>query len=106
LGWLSECPKEGAPHPIGVSKSGQAGDDINRVAALLHHQPRGFDSQIFDGFGWRLTRSGVERSTKLAGTKMGHCGELVDGQGCLKILLGICEDRLNSVGLRFQIQQR
>jgi hypothetical protein len=38
---LPERAQEGAPHAIAVAKSRLAGHDIDRVAALFHHQPGG-----------------------------------------------------------------
>ena len=40
---LSEGAQEGAAHAVAVGKTGLLGDDVDRMAALLHHQPGGLD---------------------------------------------------------------
>jgi hypothetical protein len=41
---LAEGAKEGAAHPFTIGKSCLAGNDIDRMPALLHHQPGGFEA--------------------------------------------------------------
>jgi len=40
---LSEGAQKGAAHAVAIGKTGLPRDDVNRVAALLHHQPGGLD---------------------------------------------------------------
>jgi hypothetical protein len=57
--------QEGAAHTVAIGKAGLPGDDIDRMLALLHHQPGGFDTQIFHRFGRRLAGLRTERLAKL-----------------------------------------
>src|ERR1700748_1176321 len=59
---LSESAPEGAAHAVTVGKTGLPGDDLDRMAALLHHQPGGLEAQILDRLGRRLAGLGVERT--------------------------------------------
>ena len=52
LRWLSEGAQEGVPHTVTVDKTRLPSDDIDGMAALLHHQPGGLYSQVLD----RLSR--------------------------------------------------
>jgi hypothetical protein len=58
---LAEGAQERAAHALAVGEAGLAGHDVDRVAALLHHQPRGLDPQILDRLGRRLAGLGMER---------------------------------------------
>src|SRR5260221_1256351 len=40
---LSEGAQKGAAHAVAIAKTGLPRDDVNRMAALLHHQPGGLD---------------------------------------------------------------
>jgi hypothetical protein len=44
LRWLSEGAQESATHAVAISKTRLPGDDVDRMAALLHHQARSLDS--------------------------------------------------------------
>ena len=41
---LSEGAQEGAADPVAIGKTGLPGDDVDRMAALLHHQAGGLDA--------------------------------------------------------------
>ena len=68
LGWLSEGAQEGAAHAVAISKTRLPGDDVDRMTALLHHQPGGFNAQVLDRLGGRLAGLGVEGTAELART--------------------------------------
>src|SRR5258706_8922324 len=68
LRWLPEGAQEGAAHAVAIGKTGLPGDDVDRMAALLHHQPCGLDAQVLDRLGRRLAGLGMERTAELART--------------------------------------
>jgi hypothetical protein len=43
---LSKGAPEGAAHPVAIGETRLPGDDVDRMEALLHHQPGGLDAQI------------------------------------------------------------
>jgi len=43
---LSEGAEEGAAHAVAIGETRLPSDDVDRMAALLHHQPGGLDSQV------------------------------------------------------------
>jgi hypothetical protein len=45
---LSECPDEGTPHPLAISKAVLPGNFLGGEAASLHHQPCRFHAQPFN----------------------------------------------------------
>jgi hypothetical protein len=63
---LSKGAQESPAHAVTVGKTCLPGDDINRMAALLHHQARGLDAQVFDCLGRRLAGFDLERTAELA----------------------------------------
>src|SRR5271156_6806245 len=65
---LSEGAQEGAAHAVALGKTGLPSDDVDRMAALLHHQPRGRDAKVLDRLGRRLAGLGPECSAELTWT--------------------------------------
>ena len=65
---LSEGAQEGAAHAVAIGKTRLPGDNVDRMAALLHHQPGGLDAQVLDRLGRRLAGLGAERTAELART--------------------------------------
>src|SRR5690242_18021617 len=65
---LSEGAQEGTPHSVAISKTRVPSDDIDRMAALLHHQSGCLDAQVLDRFARRLTGLSAERAAELART--------------------------------------
>src|SRR5258707_4617210 len=51
---LSKGAQEGAVHAVAIGETRLPGDDVDRMAALLHHQAGGLDAQGLDRLGWRL----------------------------------------------------
>ena len=51
--------------------------DIDRMAALLHHQAGGLDPQVLDRLGRRLAGLGMEGAAELARAQMRRIGKLV-----------------------------
>ena len=47
---LSKGAQKCAAHALAVRKTGLRSNDIDRVTALLDHQPGCFDTQVLDGF--------------------------------------------------------
>jgi len=45
---LSESAQEVAAHAVAIGKTRLSGDDFDRMAALLHHQPSGLDAQVLE----------------------------------------------------------
>jgi hypothetical protein len=46
---LAEGAEERTAHPLSISETVLPGNFLGGEAARLHHQPRGFDAQSFDG---------------------------------------------------------
>jgi len=65
---LPEGAQEGTAHAVAIGKTGLPGDHLDRMAALLHHQPGGLEAQVLDRLGRRLAGLGVERTAELART--------------------------------------
>src|SRR4051794_13232749 len=95
---LSEGAQEGAAHAVTIGETGLPGDDVDRMAALLHHQTGGLDAQVLDRLGRRLARLGAERTAELARTEMRRFGELADRQRRREIALRIGQRALDTVG--------
>ena len=102
---LPEGAQEGAAHALAIGEAGLAGDNVDRVPALLHHQPRRFDAQMFDRLGRRLSRLGVECAAELARAQMRGLGQLLDRQRVAQVAPGIVERLLDAVGLGIQVEQ-
>ena len=45
---LSEGAQKSAAHAIAIGKTRLPGDDVDRMAALFHHQPGGLNAQVLD----------------------------------------------------------
>jgi hypothetical protein len=84
---LSEGAQEGAAHAVTIGKTGLPSDDVDRVAALLHHQSGSLDAQILYRLRRRLAGLGTECSAELTRTQMRRCGELYYRQRFIKIAL-------------------
>jgi hypothetical protein len=65
LGGMAESSHKRATHPLSVDKSGFYGNDFHWVTAVLHHNPCGFQSKLFDGLGRRLSCLGSKGPAKL-----------------------------------------
>ena len=65
LRWLSKGAQEGAAHAVAIGKTRLPGDDVDRMAALLHHQAGGLDAKVLDRLGRRLAGLGAERTAEL-----------------------------------------
>ena len=76
------------------------------MATLLHHQARGFETQVLDRLGRRLAGLGVERAAELARTEMGGFGKFADRQFRGEIALRIGQRTLDTVRFGLQLQQR
>ena len=48
---LSKGAQEGAAHAVAIGETRLPGDDVDRMAALLHHQASGLDAQVLDRLG-------------------------------------------------------
>src|SRR5258707_2568936 len=66
LRWLSEGAQEGAAHAVAIGKTCLPGDNVDRMATLLHHQAGGLDAQVLDRLCRRLAGLGLERTAELA----------------------------------------
>jgi hypothetical protein len=53
------------------------GDDVDRMAALLHHQASGLDAQVLDRLGRRLAGLGAERAAGLTRAQMRRVRKLL-----------------------------
>jgi len=62
---LSKGAQEGAAHAVAIGKTRLLGDDVDRMAALLHHQARGLHAKVLDRLGWRLAGLGAKRTAEL-----------------------------------------
>jgi hypothetical protein len=65
---LAKGAQEGAAHAVAIGKTRLPNDDVDRAAALLHHQPGGFDAQVLDRLGRQLAGLGAEGTAELART--------------------------------------
>src|SRR5258707_4533725 len=65
---LSKGAQEGAAHAVAIGKTRLPGDDVDRMAALHHHQAGGLDTKVLDRLGWRLAGLGAERTAELTRT--------------------------------------
>jgi hypothetical protein len=102
---LPEGAQEGAPHAITIGKARLPSYDVDRMAALLRHQPGGLESQVLDRLGRRLPGLGAKRAAELAWTEMRHFGDLSNCQRSIEIALRIGECGLDTVGFGLQFQQ-
>ena len=66
---LSEGAQEATAHPLAVAESGCTGDLFGRQTALLEHQSGGFEPEIFDRLGGRLSGLRSEHAGELAWTE-------------------------------------
>ena len=66
---LSEGAQKGAAHAVAIGTTGLPSDHVDRMAALLHHQPGRLDAQVLDRLGRRLAGLGAERTAELARTQ-------------------------------------
>src|SRR5258708_30035637 len=96
---LSEGAQKGAAHAVAIGEAGLPGDDVDRMPALLHHQPGGLDPQIFHRLGRRLAGLSTERAAELARTEMRRFGKLKNRQWGSEIALGIRQRALNAIRL-------
>jgi hypothetical protein len=75
---LSEAAQEAPAHPLAIAESSCAGDLFDRQAALIEHKP-GFEPEIFDGLGGRLSGLCSEHAGKLAWTETRSFSKLSQG---------------------------
>jgi hypothetical protein len=71
--------QEATAHPFAITESGCAGDLFDRQTALLEHESGGFEAEIFDGLGGRLSGLCSEHTGKLAWTETRSFGKLSQG---------------------------
>ena len=71
LGRLTECPQEGAAHPLPVGEAGLPGHRIERMPAILQHGPGGVQAKVLDGLRGRLAGLLAEDAAELARAQMG-----------------------------------
>src|SRR5258707_8258072 len=102
---LSEGAQEGAAHAVAIGKTRLPGDDVDRMAALLHHHASSFDAQVLDRLGRRLAGLGAERTAELTRAQMRCVSKLLNRQRRSEISLRICQCALDTVGFGLQIQQ-
>jgi hypothetical protein len=102
---LTEGAQESAAHAFTIGKAGFAGDGIDRMAALFHHQAGRFQPQVLDSLGRRLTRFGAEGAAELAGAEMCGFGQFFDGERRFQIAARMGKRLLDAVGFRFQFQK-
>jgi uncharacterized protein len=103
---LPEGAQEGSAHPFAIGETRFRGNDIDRVPALLHHQPGRFKAKMLDGLRRRPTGLGVEGTAELARAEVCRVRELFDGECGAKVLFGIGKGVLNPVGFRVHLQKR
>jgi hypothetical protein len=65
---LSKRSQKSAAHAVAIGKAGLPGDQVDRMAALFHHQARGLDAKVLHRLGRRLAGLGVERAAELTRT--------------------------------------
>src|SRR5258708_28390832 len=75
---LSKGTQERAAHAVAIGKTRLLGDDVDRMAALLHHQAGGLDAKVLDRLGCRLTRLGAERTASVTPAQTRPAGQLFD----------------------------
>src|SRR5271169_5079231 len=63
---LAEGAQEGAAHAVAIGKTRLPSDDVDRMAALLHHKAGGLEALVLDRLGRRLAGLGVECTAELA----------------------------------------
>jgi hypothetical protein len=67
---LADDAQKGSAYPFPISKARLDSNDVERVAALLQHQPGGFDPQVLDRPGRCLTGFGAEDTAELTWTEI------------------------------------
>ena len=86
---MADDTQEGAAHSLLIPETGFGGDRINRVPALLYHQPSRLDPEAFNCFGGRHAGFGPKRSAELARTEPSHKGKLLYRKRRSQILPGM-----------------
>jgi aryl-alcohol dehydrogenase-like predicted oxidoreductase len=66
---LNRAVEEATAHPLAIAESGCTGDLFGRQSALLEHQSGGFEPEIFDRLGGRLSGLSSEHAGELARTE-------------------------------------
>ena len=66
---LPEGTQEATAHPLAVAESGCARDLLDRQTTLLEHEFGGFEPEILDGLGGRLSGLCSEHAGELAWTE-------------------------------------
>lgn len=94
---LAGGAQKGAAHPFPVGEAVFDGDHIERVAALLQHQPGGFHAQFLDGPCRRLPGFGAESAAELARAQIRDLRQLLDTEARSQILPREDERALNTV---------
>src|SRR5712675_2196513 len=102
---LSKGAQEGAAHAVAIGETRLPGDDVDRMAALLHHQAGGLDAKVLDRLGRRLTGLGAERTAELTRAQMRRVRKLLNRQLRVEIALRIGQCVLDTVGFGLQLQQ-
>ena len=102
---MSKGTQEGATHAVAIGKARLPGDDVDRMAALLHHQAGGLDAKVLDRLGRRVTGLGAERTAELTRAQMRRVRKLLNRQLRVEIALRIGQCVLDTVGFGLQLQQ-
>src|ERR1700730_10958825 len=103
---LPQGAQEGAAQAGAIGEARLPSDDVDRMPALLHHQPGGLDAQVLDRLGRRLAGFGAECTAELARTEMRRCGDLSNGQRLSQGGVPKSQGGLDTVGFGLQLQQR
>jgi hypothetical protein len=103
---LSEGAQEASAHPLTVAEAGFLGEFLDRQPSLLEPISGGLEAKILDGAGRRLTGFCAEHPGELPRAEPRGLRELLNGQGLSKVLSGIGERILNTVGFRVELKHR
>ena len=77
---LTEGSQKCLTHPAAINKTSFPRDDINRMMALLYHQPCGFETKLLNRLGGSLSRFGLKGTTELPRAETCHSSQFVDRQ--------------------------
>src|SRR5712675_3698341 len=102
---LSKGAQEGAAHAVAIGETRLPGDDVDRMAALLHHQSSGLDAQILDRLGRRLAGLSAKGAAELTRAEVRDFGELPDSQRSVEMTFRVGQCILDTIGLGLELQQ-
>jgi hypothetical protein len=87
---------------VAIGKTNLPSDDVDRMSALLRHEPGRLDAQVLDPLGRRLPGLGAESATELALTQVRRLSELSNRQRLIEIALRVGQRALDTVGFGLQ----